>query len=326
MGRWYITSFEDKERIGETAGHWGFGNEFGDFDDLTEVPSDTRALRIGRYAQNIRELSRLSKLEEVYLIHPTPDQVQAVFQQKQIKRLLFGDAHKLHLAGIENLTSLEELAFLNSSGPADLGILAELPNLRSLMLENLRGLTDWASIGRLKKLRCYCLTGGFVEATTHIPSLAYLKDLAALEHLYVAGVSYSGTEPAFEGLRHCKNLKTAVIVPGCFSLEDNAYLEAHLPEAVRYFKTLYEVNGKDNFVATTLQDAETLPAHKDLDASEDRLSWVPLVKAQKGRSFTRIYTGLRSRVLTRLKEFEACYSNALEAAKKDSPDDHNTTP
>jgi len=295
------------------------------FEDLDDAPSDVRAIRIDRNVKNVARIDRFTKLEQIHLIDPTPDQVTAVFRQNQIRRLLFGDAHKFSLDGIENLTSLEELAFLNSSGPNDLNVLASLPKLRSLMLENLRGLQDWSSIGRVKTLRCFCLTGGFVEATTKISTLDYLRDLTELEHIYIAGVKYSGAQPAFEGLRHCKKLVSAVIVPGCFSLEDNAYLEAHLAGSVRYFKKLFQVNGKGNAMATSREEAENLPAHEILDKPEGRLSWMPLVQFQKGRSFTRTYTGDRSKVLARMTEFEECYANALEVAKKAGINDHKAT-
>lgn len=311
MGRWFGSSFDDKERIGASSGHWTFKDNVKVVHDIADLPADLTTLRIDGDVNGFEELSRFSNLEQVHLINPTAAQIATVFEQTRIKRLLFGDIRKLSLEGLERLDKLEELAFLNCSAPKNLNVLGALPNLRSLMLENLGGFEDWSSLGHIRGLRCLCLTGGFVEATTYVDSLAFLQDLTEIEHLYIAGISYRGPEPAFSGLRHCPNLKMAVVVPGCFSIEDNAFLEAVLPPSARYFKHTYEVNGLGNACATNLADALSLPTHEICGQPEGRLSWIPLVQVQKGRSFTRSYTGPRDKVIERLKDFEECYAKAL---------------
>lgn len=310
MGGWLRGSYDDEdERFGRAFGHWTLSREENYFDDLANAPKDIQIISLKRDDKNWDILPSLSALEEATAINPTKKQLSLLYTCKGLKRLRLWTTRGAHFDDLEELQDLEELACFNVSGPKSLGPVAKLPKLRSLLIENMRSLSDWSALGEARSLKCLCISGGFVEALQEVQSLDFLENLAELSHLHTGSVRCRSDWPAFRGLKYLKNLQTLHINPYFFTLDDHAYLEAIVSEEKRLFKGLYTVGGRDqDNIATTWNAAKNLP--------DDRLKFAPRVKSQLGLPFTREYMGDRDEVLKRVAAFEAHYQRVFQAARQ----------
>ncbi|KON78053.1 Uncharacterized protein NV38_0001332 [Leptospira kirschneri serovar Mozdok] len=106
--------------------------------------------------------------------------------------------------------------------------IGKLKNLRSLHIENVRRVTNFAGLGHAKKL-CYLSIYGTLDWRQPIESFGFISELKKLEYFDLGFVRSLAKTPALEALARLRNLKEIAIPDNIFVLLDYALLEIGLP-------------------------------------------------------------------------------------------------
>ena len=100
-------------------------------------------------------------LEELTLHDPSKEQVQAIRKLTNLKRLRVTFFRAADIEFIGDLVNIEELILEYVSGFSDLTPLLKLTNLKSLLCENLRRVSNFDGLKGLKSLRYLQIDGTF---------------------------------------------------------------------------------------------------------------------------------------------------------------------
>jgi len=176
----------------------------------------------------LRVLS-MPALEELTLHQPSPEQLKAVEQLPQLRRLRITHARPKSIDVLASLCNLEELILEYVSGFSDLSPLGKLPRLRSLHMENLRKVSDHSGLSDARGLR-YLSIYGTLDWKQPINDFEFLHGLTNLEVLALWRVSTKAPFPALLPLAQAKNLKRVRIADDLFATEEYALLQVALPE------------------------------------------------------------------------------------------------
>lgn len=120
---------------------------------------------------------------------------------------------------------MEELILEYVSGFSDLAPLSKLTKLKSLHFENLRRVSNFDGLQKIKSLR-YLHIDGTLDWNQPIENFKFLKGLTNLE-VFSLGFIINKTEfPAFLPLLHLKKVKKINIVRDTFKTNEFAFLQA----------------------------------------------------------------------------------------------------
>ncbi|MCE3296029.1 MAG: hypothetical protein K0R65_1743 [Crocinitomicaceae bacterium] len=195
-------------------------------------------------------------LEEITLHDPSKEQVQAIRELINIKRLRVTFFRATDIEFIGDLKNLEELILEYVSGFSDLTPLRKLKRLKSVHFENLRRVTDFGALAGIESLRYIYINGTF-DWSQPVENFNFLSEIPNLEIIALGfGVKITQPKyPIFNSLINNKVIKKLRIGRAFCSLEDYAFVEVLLgKENIVYFddspvKLFYEdKNGQIDFL------------------------------------------------------------------------------
>lgn len=195
-----------------------------------EIPDKDRVriLTISKNHKNWRQVFDCNNLEELTLHDATKEQVLAIQNLTQLKRLRVTFFRTESIDFIGNLPNLEELVLEYVSGFSDLLPLQKLTKLRSLHLENLRRVTNFDGLKGINSLRYLHIDGTF-DWNQPVENFTFLEGLPNLE-VFSLGLITNKTEfPAFKPILTLKHLKKIKIRRSTFQTKEYAFLETALP-------------------------------------------------------------------------------------------------
>lgn len=168
-------------------------------------------------------------LEELTLHEPSKEQVQAIRRLSNIKRLRVTFFRAADIEFIGDLVNLEELILEYVSGFSDLTPLSRLEKLKSLHMENLRGVSKFDGLRGISGLR-YLHIDGTLDWNQPIEDFNFLEGLQNLEVFSLGCITNKTEFPALLPILHLTKLKKITIKRSCFITNEYAFLKAAFPE------------------------------------------------------------------------------------------------
>jgi hypothetical protein len=182
---------------------------------------------IGSDDEQWRNVFTFPNLEELTLHSPSREQLQAVAELTELKRLRITHARPKDIAFIGPLSRLEELVLEYVSGFSDLSPLCSLRKLKSLHIENLRRVTDFGGLSGLACLR-YLRIDGTLDWKQPIADFEFLRGLPNLEVLSFGQIINKTPYPALLPALGLKELKRLRLTWKMLAAEEYALLECGL--------------------------------------------------------------------------------------------------
>ncbi len=214
------------------SGHWSIVPNAERFryrlEDVSHAPKSTTILTITKNDQNWEAAAKLPFLEELTLDNPSPVQLEFVSQLWRLKRLRISHARPKTLDMLSRLDQVEELVLEYVSKFTDLSPIGNLKALRSLHIENLRGVRDFSGLKNADGLLHLSITGT-LDWAQPIEDFSFLSGLKQLEILHLSNIRSLAKTPALLSLCKLKNLRSINIYSSAFPLEEYAALEAAIP-------------------------------------------------------------------------------------------------
>lgn len=214
------------------------------------IPEETRWLTIRRTDRDLSPLAELEKLVELTLESPTPEQLDFVCTLPYLRRLRVISTKWVDLAGIEDLSGLEELALLNVTQFKTLEPISSLPSLRSLMIVSARHFSDVSAVAKMNQLRCVVIDGTF-DSHQQVASLDPFTNHPSLAHIALGYVRVLQQDNKFHCLETMKSLQTLYIYPRIVSIEDWAYLVVRIPQLKTKDEPIWRIDGPQDMYLST---------------------------------------------------------------------------
>jgi len=176
-----------------------------------------------------RNVFTFPNLVELTLHRPSLEQLHAITELTELKRLRMTHARPKEISFIRSLSQIEELVLEYVSGFSDLSPLRSLPKLKSLHIENLRRVNDFGGLSGLACLR-YLRIDGTLDWKQPIADFEFLRGLPNLEVLSFGQIinktAYPGLLPALA----LKRLKRLRLTWNMLAAEEYALMEVGLPQ------------------------------------------------------------------------------------------------
>ena len=193
-------------------------------EDVNDVPDDAEYIAIKGSAKNLERLAKLNQLVAVWSSQPTRDFFRACAHAPHLRALYsiyFKQLGEVDLAGAN---SLEHLALDWATRLVDLSFLADLPALRTLIIDDMKRL-DLNTMPELPQLTGLAIGGG-INSTMKVQSLEPLSRLPNLQYLSMYSIrSADGSLKPISRLRNLREIK----LPNYFSVDEFARLANALP-------------------------------------------------------------------------------------------------
>lgn len=190
--------------------------------------SPATVVTLGKNDSDWKTALSLPNLEELTLHEPSPEQLDALAELSQLKRLRITHARPRALEFLAPMKAVEELVLEYVSGVDDLSPLGRLPRLRALHLENLRRVRSFAGLAGSASLR-YLSIYGTLDWKQPIDDFAFLRGLPGLEVLGMFRVITRAPYPALLPAVGLKRLLRLKVHGGHFDTAEYALLEEGLP-------------------------------------------------------------------------------------------------
>jgi hypothetical protein len=197
---------------------------------IGDVPARSREVTIVTIGKDDEHWARaltLPNLEELTLHEPTKEQLLAVGVLGSLERLRITHARPQSIDFIASMRGVEELVLEYVSGFGDLAPLRELKRLRSLHLENLRGVSDFSGLSGIASLE-YLSVNGTTDWKQPIEDFEFLRGLPGLEVLSLWQVITNRPYPALLPALDLEKLKKLRIHGSYLAPEEYALLEEGL--------------------------------------------------------------------------------------------------
>lgn len=198
---------------------------------IESVPTGSEQITIatiGSDESEWRKVFTFPNLEELTLHSPSQEQLQAIAELIELKRLRITHAKPKEIAFISHFSQLEELVLEYVSGFNDLSPLRSLPRLKSLHIENLRSVNDFGGLSGLACLR-YLYIDGTLDWKQPIADFEFLRGLPNLEVLSFGQIINKTPYPALLPALALKKLKRLKLTWNMLAAEEYALLEVGLP-------------------------------------------------------------------------------------------------
>jgi hypothetical protein len=165
---------------------WGIG--FPEVDDLAKLPKDASFVGLGRASKNFELLRRADRLVAIKTLSTTSAVANELPYLRDLRAafLITLELTELELRPLAGCTKLEHLLLSYAPTVTDLGLLADLPQLRSLYLHHFPRL-DLGTLLAIPSLQEFVFDGGFHRGAK-VPSLAPLARLEGLQRLELRNV------------------------------------------------------------------------------------------------------------------------------------------
>lgn len=197
-------------------------------ENIKERDEEIRIVTIGKYDEYWDRVFKMSKLEELTLHEPSKSQIEGIEDLKQLKRLRISHARPRNIEFIAKLSNLEEVVFEYVSGFSDLSPFNKLDKLKSLHLENLRGVCDYDGLRGSNALK-YLNIDGTLDWNQPIKDFNFLEEVPNLEIFRLGWIENKSEYPRLKSLIKLKYLKKIGIIRDVFPTEEFAFIETALP-------------------------------------------------------------------------------------------------
>lgn len=194
----------------------------------TEDKESVKIFTISKEHENWRRVFDYHNIEELTLHNPSKEQVQAIQELTQLKRLRVTSFRTKNIDFISRLYNLEEVVLEYVSGFSDLSPLLELTKIKSIHFENLRSVSNFDDLKGLASLR-YLHIDGTLDWNQPIENFEFLEGLTNLEVFSLGFITNKTQFPVFTPILKLKHLEKILIGRATFSTRDYAFLETALP-------------------------------------------------------------------------------------------------
>jgi len=198
---------------------------------IGELPPHSKEITIvtvSKHDENWERILTFPNLQEVTLHEPSKEQLEALSQLTEIKRLRITHVRPKTIEFISALKNVEELVLEYVSGFSDLLPLQKLTSLKSLHLENLRKVKDFSGLDGLSSLR-YLMISGTFDWKQPIEHFEFLRGLPNLEALSFWQVITRADYPALLPITTLSKLKKINVANNIFSANEYALLTVAMP-------------------------------------------------------------------------------------------------
>lgn len=175
-----------------------------------------------------RNVFTFPNLEELTLHGPSQEQLHAIAELSGLKRLRITHARPKEIAFIAGSANVEELVLEYVSGFSDLSPLRSLSRLKSLHVENLRGVRDFDGLAGLSTLR-YLRIDGTLDWKQPIADFEFLRGIPNLEVLSFGRIVTKAPYPAVLPVLTLPKLGRLTLPWNMLAAEEYALLEVGLP-------------------------------------------------------------------------------------------------
>jgi len=197
-------------------------------DENINDKAKVKIVTLNKTDKNWKQIFDFPNIEEITLDEPSKEQVQALENLQNIKRLRISFFRNNDIDFISNLTNLEELVLEYVSGFSDLSPLRKLTKLKSLHLENLRKVSSFDGLKEINSLR-YLKIDGTLDWNQPIENFSFLEFLPNLEVFALGFIKHKTDYPAFLPVLKLYNLKQIKVGMATLESKEYAFLETALP-------------------------------------------------------------------------------------------------
>jgi hypothetical protein len=196
----------------------------GTIDDASKHVS---SLVLDGSAAELERLSQFPALEDLWLQHAGPKELQRLAGVRSLRALAIRDLTAVDLAPLSSLSGLQHLVLMRAPRVRTLGPLATMGELQTLYLGDLRHVTDLPPLSTLVHFYQLLLHGG-MWSNLRLLSLSPLARLVALKYLLCG--SFRVLDKELRSLSQLHQLRY-IAMPNVFPIEECAALAAALPHA-----------------------------------------------------------------------------------------------
>lgn len=204
-------------------------------DKVTSDYKRVQVLTLSKSHQNWKLILECPHLEELNLDQPSLDQIQAIVQLNELKRLRIKNLRVKDVEFVCSLMGLEELSLEYVSGFSDLSPLQNLPKLKALHFENLKKVSSFDGLRGIKSLK-YLHISGALDWKQPIEGFTFLEQLPELEILSLVSYVLKAPFPAFKSIVKLQKLLEIRIPRGTLDTAEYAFLEVAKPELIKGFE------------------------------------------------------------------------------------------
>ena len=244
---------------------------------IGDVPAgspDAAIVTLGKDDERWTHVLTLPNLVEVTLHEPTQEQLAAMGSMQSVKRLRITHARPKTVDFIRSMHGLEEVVLEYVSGFKDMAPLSDLENLRSLHVENLRGVSDFGGLAGASGLK-YLAIHGTMDWQQPIDDFEFLRGLSQLEVIALWEVKCRAASPALLPATTLRRLERVRIHASYLDTRDYALLEEGLAGVAgadwgpyaRVARSQMELPGSD--VRSALPDEVIRSDHPEVSIRHD---------------------------------------------------------
>lgn len=194
-----------------------------------------------------KTLEHLDNVEYLWTYHKlNQSTLESICRMKNLKGINIKWSSIRDLECIKDKTELEHLNLGLSTRIENIQPICSLPNLITLESENLKKVSDWQYLARLKQLEGLGINGGMYERLK-LTSIDFISELKNLKYLFLISTKILDNRlKPLEGLKELRNLRLI----NDWSEEDFINLKKALPKLkfgnvandkqTRYLKRIFE--------------------------------------------------------------------------------------
>lgn len=216
-------------------------------DDIADK-DNVKILTVSKHHREWKQVFECPNIEELTLHEPSLEQVAAIQQLPQLKRLRITFLRAKDIEFVASLPNLEELVLEYVSGFSDLTPLKKLRKLRAVHLENLRGVFNFDGIKGVKNIK-YLHIDGTLDWNQPIENFDFLEGLPNLEVFSLGFIINKSVSPALASVLKLNALQKIKIGRATFKTNEYAFLEVALPKVEgSSWELCWEYNGNYEFL------------------------------------------------------------------------------
>jgi len=193
-------------------------------EDMNDVPDDAEYIATTGSAKNLERLAELNQLEAIWITQPSSELFRACARAPNLRALYACYFKKLDVVELAGAISLEHLSLDWATRLVDLSFLADLPALRTLIIDDMKRL-DLNTMPELPDVTGLAIGGG-INSTMKVESLEPLSRLPNLQ--YLSMYSIRAADGSLKPLSRLRNLRE-IKLPNYFSVDEFARLAGALP-------------------------------------------------------------------------------------------------
>jgi hypothetical protein len=194
-------------------------------EDLADIPLGAKYLALRGKSRGLARLRQLTSVEVLWASGITPKLLDELPSLPRLRALNLYQVGRTDLSAVGRLASVEHLLIGWANYLVDITWLAQLPRLRTLVIEDAQRL-NLETLPQLPALQALQLGGG-IWKVLKLPSLNPLRRVPALKYLSLTSVTVQdGSLHPLGDLAKLRSLHTANI----FSVEESAWLAAQHPD------------------------------------------------------------------------------------------------